>query len=92
MLVFLNSGRLREWREEAGLRPEAPAAAVGITAIYLTKLESGERGNPSARILAALASFYGRSMDELFSGEDADIYGDDGSSETWPFTGGEDAA
>jgi transcriptional regulator with XRE-family HTH domain len=73
MLVFLNYRRLREWREQAGLRPEEAAVRAGISYMYLYKLEDGTRGNPSARVLARIAAVYGRSLDELFSGEDTDL-------------------
>jgi transcriptional regulator with XRE-family HTH domain len=60
-----NYARLRQWREESGLRVEEVAARSGISYSYLRALED-KGGNPTAAILAALAEVYGKPVSELF--------------------------
>jgi transcriptional regulator with XRE-family HTH domain len=58
--------RLRQWRDDSGLRLEEVAARSGVSFSYLRALED-RGGNPSARKLARIAAVYGRPLDELFS-------------------------
>lgn len=60
-----NYARLRQWRDESGLRVEEVAARSGISYSYLRALED-RGGNPTAGILAALAAVYGKPVSELF--------------------------
>jgi DNA-binding XRE family transcriptional regulator len=48
----LNPAWLRKTREAAGLSQEAMAKRVGVSAPYLSQVESGKRGG-SPRVLAA---------------------------------------
>jgi transcriptional regulator with XRE-family HTH domain len=47
--------RIRELREKRGLTREALAEKTGVSAVYLKKLEAGERTSPSLPALAAIA-------------------------------------
>lgn len=64
-LVF-NSERLRQWRQESGLRVEEVAARSGISYSYIRALED-RGGNPTAGVLAALADVFGKPVDELLN-------------------------
>jgi transcriptional regulator with XRE-family HTH domain len=63
-----NHARLRQWREQSGLRAEEVAARSGTSFSHLRALEAGEVDNPGGLVLARIAAVYGRSLDELFTG------------------------
>lgn len=44
---------------------------VSVTGVYLSQLRSGRRDNPSARLLAALAKFFGVPIAYFFDEEEA---------------------
>jgi transcriptional regulator with XRE-family HTH domain len=60
-----NHRMLRTWRLESDKTPEEACYRAGISYPYLRQLEDNG-GNPSAALLARLAAFYGRPLDELF--------------------------
>jgi transcriptional regulator with XRE-family HTH domain len=74
-MVAFNHRKLREWRLASGLRPEEVCARAGVSYSYLRGIEDGARVNPSARMLARIAAVYGRSLDELFTTDDAEPAG-----------------
>jgi HTH-type transcriptional regulator, competence development regulator len=47
--------RIRELREKRGLTREALAEKTGVSAVYIKKLEAGERTSPSLLALASIA-------------------------------------
>ncbi len=59
---------LRQWRLESGKTPEQVCVAAPISYPYLRQLEDGH-GNPSAAVLARIASVYGRDVGELFTSD-----------------------
>ncbi len=61
----INFARLRQWRDESGLRVEEVAARSGISYSYLRALED-KGGNPTAAVIAAIAAVYGKPVSELF--------------------------
>lgn len=60
-----SGARLRSLRQQAGLRPEHVALAIGKSATAVLDFERG-RVRPSLTTLEALANFYDCSLDELF--------------------------
>ena len=48
---------LRQLREEAGLTREALASHLGISAVHIKKIESGER-NPSRKVIHRMAALF----------------------------------
>ncbi len=61
-----NHARLREWRQESGLRLEDVAARSGVSFSHLRALED-RGGNPSGETVAAIAAVFGKPMDELYA-------------------------
>jgi DNA-binding XRE family transcriptional regulator len=55
---------IRAWREYRGMSQKALAEAAGITAGYLSQLESGTRAG-STEVLAAIAAVLNLSLDDL---------------------------
>jgi DNA-binding XRE family transcriptional regulator len=55
---------VRAWREYRGMSQKALAEAAGITAGYLSQLESGTRTG-STEVLAAIAAVLNLSLDDL---------------------------
>jgi len=60
-MVF--GARIRELRERRGLTREALAAKVGVSAVYVKKLEAGERTAPSLPALARIARALGATLE-----------------------------
>lgn len=58
--------RLRERREELGMRPEDLARLVGFTRQGIIKLESGDTKNPGYRTIDAIARVLGVPASYLF--------------------------
>ncbi|HUT20025.1 MAG TPA: helix-turn-helix transcriptional regulator [Anaerolineae bacterium] len=56
---------VRAIRLEQGLSQKEAAEAAGIDQSYLSMIESGQRRNPGARIVARLAKVLDVSIDEL---------------------------
>lgn len=46
---------LRQKREQAGMSIRGLAGVVGVDSGYITRLESGQRNNPSAEVLQGIA-------------------------------------
>ncbi len=57
--------RLRAWRRERGLSQAELAKKAGVTALYLSQLETGLREDPSLPVLRRLAKALGVSAEEL---------------------------
>jgi transcriptional regulator with XRE-family HTH domain len=57
---------LVRFREEAGLKQESAAAAVGLTRDGLLRMEAGTRGLPKPALLKALSDLYGHSVDHFY--------------------------
>ena len=58
---------LRAWRVQTGQTPTQAAAAIGISATWLSRLETGNGDrNPSLATLGKVASYYGHQLAELF--------------------------
>jgi DNA-binding XRE family transcriptional regulator len=55
---------VRVWREHRGLTQQRLAEAAGISAPYLSQIESGKRKG-SAKVLAAIAKELGLSLDDV---------------------------
>lgn len=51
--------RIRQLRERRGLTRAALAEKTGVSAVYLKKLEAGERTSPSLPALASIARALG---------------------------------
>ena len=62
--------KLQELRKQKGLTQEALASALFVSRTAVSKWESG-RGYPNIDSLKAIAKFFGVSVDELLSGEEA---------------------
>lgn len=54
--------RIRELREKRGLTREALAEKTGVSAVYIKKLEAGERTSPSLPALASIARALGATL------------------------------
>lgn len=54
--------RIRTLREQRGLTREQLAAAAGLSAVYVKKLEAGERRSPSLPALERLARALGATL------------------------------
>src|SRR5215510_9811985 len=54
--------RIRELREKRGLTREVLAEATGVSAVYIKKLEAGERTSPSLPALASIARALGATL------------------------------
>jgi transcriptional regulator with XRE-family HTH domain len=54
--------RIRALREKLGLSREALAEQTGLSAVYIKKLEAGERSSPSLPALARIANALGASL------------------------------
>jgi transcriptional regulator with XRE-family HTH domain len=55
-------GRIRELRDKRGLTREALAEKTGVSAVYIKKLEAGERTSPSLPALASIARALGATL------------------------------
>ena len=62
--------KLQQLRKQKGLTQEELAEALFVSRTAISKWESG-RGYPNIDSLKAIAKFYGVTIDELLSGEDA---------------------
>ena len=62
-------GRIRRYREKAGLEQKALAGMIGVTANAVSNWENG-RGRPDLNLLPALCSALGVSMNTLFGIEE----------------------
>jgi transcriptional regulator with XRE-family HTH domain len=54
--------RIRELREKRRLTREALAEKTGVSAVYIKKLEAGERTSPSLPALASIARALGATL------------------------------
>ena len=54
--------RIRELRDKRGLTREALAEKTGVSAVYIKKLEAGERTSPSLHALARIARALGATL------------------------------
>ena len=54
--------RIRELRQKRGLTREALAEKTGVSAVYIKKLEAGERTSPSLPALASIARALGATL------------------------------
>jgi len=54
--------RIRELREKRGLTREALAEKTDVSAVYIKKLEAGERTSPSLPALASIARALGATL------------------------------
>jgi transcriptional regulator with XRE-family HTH domain len=54
--------RIRALRDKRGLTREALAEKTGVSAVYIKKLEAGERTSPSLPALAAIARALGATL------------------------------
>ena len=54
--------RIRGLREKRGLTREALAEKTGVSAVYLKKLEAGERTSPALPTLARIARALGATL------------------------------
>lgn len=57
--------RIRELREDAGLMQATFAESIGISVTYLSRIETGERTNPSPVVLKAIADQLGVALDDI---------------------------
>ena len=57
---------LRDIRKTRNLSQAQIARAAGITRVYYTLIENGQR-SPSPRVLKAIANVLGMSMDDVFA-------------------------
>ncbi|MDD4569260.1 MAG: helix-turn-helix transcriptional regulator [Tepidanaerobacteraceae bacterium] len=57
--------RIKELREKEGLTQENLAMAVGISRIYLCKLENGQKLNPSIPLLKKIAKVLNTTVKSL---------------------------
>jgi transcriptional regulator with XRE-family HTH domain len=55
--------RIRELRERRGLTREELADKTGVSAVYIKKLEAGERTSPSLPALASIARALGATLE-----------------------------
>lgn len=55
--------RIRELREKRGLTRETLAGKTGVSAVYIKKLEAGERTSPSLPALASIARALGAMLE-----------------------------
>lgn len=62
LMSWAFGARIRELREKHGLTREALAEKTGVSAVYLKKLEAGERRSPSLPALAAIAKALGATL------------------------------
>lgn len=58
---------LKRLRERKGLTQTELASRVGVTAAYISMLESGAKGNPTLGIVRRLAKALGVSVAELIT-------------------------
>jgi transcriptional regulator with XRE-family HTH domain len=68
MATAFNHHVLRAWRLDSDLTPEQVCVAASISYPYLRQLED-KGGNPSAVVLARLATVYGRDLGQLFTSD-----------------------
>ena len=61
--------RIREYRKEKGIILEELAKKTGISTGYLCHLEKGTRQNPSTKIMENIAQILGKSITEIFFGD-----------------------
>jgi len=57
--------KIRAGRVRAGLTQQELAAQVGITRIYVAKLEAGDRDSPSLPVLERIAKVLGVTLVDL---------------------------
>jgi transcriptional regulator with XRE-family HTH domain len=55
--------RIRELRDKRGLTREALSEKTGVSAVYIKKLEAGERTSPSLPALASIARALGATLE-----------------------------
>ncbi|MEO5335460.1 MAG: helix-turn-helix domain-containing protein [Magnetospirillum sp. WYHS-4] len=56
--------RLRDLRARKGLRQKDMAAALGVSAAYLSALEHGNRGRPAPGMVLQICGYFGLIWDE----------------------------
>jgi transcriptional regulator with XRE-family HTH domain len=56
--------RLRDLRAERGVAAKDMAAALGVSAAYLSALEHGRRGRPNRRFVHQVCQYFGIIWDE----------------------------
>ncbi|MBL1056990.1 helix-turn-helix transcriptional regulator [Ligilactobacillus agilis] len=61
----MKRSRMREERIKKGLTYKELASIVGLSAVYIRKIENGER-TPSLATAAKLSSFFGLSVKTLY--------------------------
>lgn len=64
MVGFLDSKKLREMREAAGMTTVELAERIGVTQPMICHMESGFK-DPSVAVLARMAKVFGCSMDDF---------------------------
>lgn len=57
--------RVRDWRKDQDLSLREAAVITGIPKSHLSRIESGERGDPRMTTLLKLSSAIGITVDEL---------------------------
>ncbi len=57
--------RLRALRAERGLRLKDMAAALGVSAAYLSALEHGNRGRPSSGFVQQISAYFNLAWDDV---------------------------
>lgn len=62
--------RVRHYRRKANVTQKDMAAALGISPAYLSALEHGKRGRPSAALIDQLRRYFGLTEQEVHELED----------------------
>lgn len=62
---YVDSARLREWRDISGLRIEEVCSRAQVSYPYLRALEAGARINPTIDTLTRIAAVYGHAASDL---------------------------
>ena len=57
--------KLRRLRAERGLRLKDMAAALGVSAAYLSALEHGQRGRPSGGFVQQISAYFNLAWDDV---------------------------
>jgi len=58
--------RIKEFREQQGIKQAVLAEEAKISVGYLSHLERGEKENPSYRVMKNIADALGKSIGEVF--------------------------
>ena len=59
--------RIKEIREEEGIKQYALAKMTGLSAGYINHLEKGTRGNPSYKTMIKISTALKRQVQEVFN-------------------------